>query len=80
MLVLVLTRRVSSALQAWIQDSKVLDVVLQGNLHQPQYVEKLEKILRFMIKVREGWLLARTGMGISQWAHPPTSLFVCLFD
>jgi len=24
--------------------------VLRDNLHQPQYVEKLEKIVRFMIK------------------------------
>ncbi|XP_013401949.1 probable ubiquitin carboxyl-terminal hydrolase FAF-X isoform X1 [Lingula anatina] len=34
----------------WIQENKVLDIVLRDSLHQPQYVEKLEKILRFMIK------------------------------
>jgi len=28
----------------------VLTIVLRDSLHQPQYVEKLEKILRFMIK------------------------------
>lgn len=28
----------------------MLDIVLRDSLHQPQYVEKLEKILRFMIK------------------------------
>ncbi|PIK56077.1 hypothetical protein BSL78_06973 [Apostichopus japonicus] len=34
----------------WIQENKVLSIVLRDNLHQPQYVEKLEKILRFVIK------------------------------
>ena len=28
----------------------MLDVILRDSLHQPQYVEKLEKIIRFMIK------------------------------
>ena len=28
----------------------MLSIVLRDSLHQPQYVEKLEKILRFMIK------------------------------
>jgi ubiquitin carboxyl-terminal hydrolase 9/24 len=28
----------------------VLDIVLRDCMHQPQYVEKLEKILRFLIK------------------------------
>lgn len=28
----------------------MLTIVLRDSLHQPQYVEKLEKILRFMIK------------------------------
>ena len=35
---------------AWLKDNKVLQIVLQGNLHQPQYVEKLEKVIRFLIK------------------------------
>ena len=39
-----------SYLQEWIQENDVLSIVLKDNLHQPQYVEKLEKILRFMIK------------------------------
>ncbi|XP_050309267.1 probable ubiquitin carboxyl-terminal hydrolase FAF-X isoform X2 [Anthonomus grandis grandis] len=34
----------------WINDNKVLEIVLRDSLHQPQYVEKLEKILRFVIK------------------------------
>ncbi|KAL8574498.1 putative ubiquitin carboxyl-terminal hydrolase FAF-X [Nucella lapillus] len=34
----------------WIQEHGVLSIVLRDSLHQPQYVEKLEKILRFMIK------------------------------
>ncbi|CAF5054717.1 unnamed protein product, partial [Rotaria sp. Silwood1] len=34
----------------WIQDHEILDIVLRDCLHQPQYVEKLERILRFMIK------------------------------
>lgn len=28
----------------------MLEIVLRDSLHQPQYVEKLEKILRFIIK------------------------------
>jgi len=34
----------------WIKDTDVLGIVLKDSLHQPQYVEKLEKILRFLIK------------------------------
>ncbi|XP_063559481.1 ubiquitin carboxyl-terminal hydrolase 9Y isoform X7 [Gorilla gorilla gorilla] len=34
----------------WIQQNNILSIVLQDSLHQPQYVEKLEKILRFVIK------------------------------
>ncbi|KAL1497662.1 hypothetical protein ABEB36_008585 [Hypothenemus hampei] len=34
----------------WINDNNVLEIVLRDSLHQPQYVEKLEKILRFVIK------------------------------
>ena len=37
-------------IQEWIQQNNVLDTVLRDSLHQPQYVEKLEKIIRFMIK------------------------------
>ena len=36
--------------QDWVQNNNVLTIVLRDSLHQPQYVEKLEKILRFMIK------------------------------
>ncbi|XP_037709570.1 probable ubiquitin carboxyl-terminal hydrolase FAF isoform X2 [Drosophila subpulchrella] len=34
----------------WIKASDVLGIVLKDSLHQPQYVEKLEKIIRFLIK------------------------------
>ncbi|XP_076872060.1 LOW QUALITY PROTEIN: ubiquitin carboxyl-terminal hydrolase 9X-like [Brachyhypopomus gauderio] len=34
----------------WIQRNHILSIVLRDSLHQPQYVEKLEKILRFVIK------------------------------
>lgn len=40
------------AIQKWIKDNGVLEIVLRDSLHQPQYVEKLEKILRFIIKER----------------------------
>ena len=36
----------------WLQDNHVLVIVLKDNLHQPQYVEKLEKIIRFTIKAK----------------------------
>uniref|UniRef100_A0A170UGC2 Ubiquitin carboxyl-terminal hydrolase faf-x n=1 Tax=Triatoma infestans TaxID=30076 RepID=A0A170UGC2_TRIIF len=36
----------------WIKENGVLQIVLRDSLHQPQYVEKLEKILRFVIKDR----------------------------
>lgn len=39
-----------SIFQKWINENKVLEIVLRDSLHQPQYVEKLEKILRFVIK------------------------------
>ncbi|KAG6452569.1 hypothetical protein O3G_MSEX007736 [Manduca sexta] len=34
----------------WIRENKVVDIVLRDSLHQPQYVDRLEKMLRFMIK------------------------------
>ncbi|XP_077513422.1 ubiquitin carboxyl-terminal hydrolase-like faf isoform X2 [Amblyomma americanum] len=34
----------------WIKENRVLQIVLRDSLHQPQYVEKLEKIVRFVIK------------------------------
>ncbi|XP_057300867.1 probable ubiquitin carboxyl-terminal hydrolase FAF-X [Hydractinia symbiolongicarpus] len=36
----------------WLQENDVLVTVLKDNLHQPQYVEKLEKIIRFTIKAK----------------------------
>ena len=38
--------------QRWIKDNHVLEIVLRDSMHQIQYVEKLEKILRFVIKER----------------------------
>lgn len=40
----------SDRLAKWIQENDVLDIVLRDCMHQPQYVEKLEKILRFLLK------------------------------
>ena len=40
----------SDRMAKWIQENDVLDIVLSDCMHQPQYVEKLEKILRFLIK------------------------------
>lgn len=40
----------SLSFKQWIEENQVLDIVLRDCLHQPQYVEKLEKILRFIIK------------------------------
>ncbi|XP_045395018.1 probable ubiquitin carboxyl-terminal hydrolase FAF-X isoform X1 [Lemur catta] len=41
----------------WIQQNNILSIVLRDSLHQPQYVEKLEKILRFVIKEKALTLL-----------------------
>ncbi|XP_064393950.1 probable ubiquitin carboxyl-terminal hydrolase FAF-X [Halichondria panicea] len=37
-------------LAAWIKENNVLVVVFRDNLHQTQYVEKLDRIVRFCIK------------------------------
>jgi ubiquitin carboxyl-terminal hydrolase 9/24 len=34
----------------WIKENNLIKIVLRDSLHQPQYVEKLEKIIRFIIK------------------------------
>ncbi|CAH8875847.1 unnamed protein product [Trichobilharzia szidati] len=34
----------------WIKDNKLLKLLLGENLHQPQYVEKVEEVIRFMIR------------------------------
>ncbi|VVC97156.1 unnamed protein product [Leptidea sinapis] len=39
-----------SVITTWIQENNVIDIVLRDSLHQPQYVERLEKMLRFMLK------------------------------
>ena len=33
-----------------MRENNVLEIVLRDNLHQPQYVEKLDKLVRFCIK------------------------------
>jgi len=40
----------SEKMAAWIKENNLIKIVLRDSLHQPQYVEKLEKILRFVIK------------------------------
>jgi len=40
----------SKRIAEWFAENQVLRIVLKDSLHQPQYVEKLEKILRFIIK------------------------------
>ncbi|XP_050553146.1 probable ubiquitin carboxyl-terminal hydrolase FAF-X isoform X2 [Spodoptera frugiperda] len=39
-----------TVITTWIRENKVVDIVLRDSLHQPQYVDRLEKMLRFMIK------------------------------
>ncbi|CAB3237376.1 unnamed protein product [Arctia plantaginis] len=39
-----------AVITTWIRENKVVDIVLRDSLHQPQYVDRLEKMLRFMIK------------------------------
>ena len=36
--------------QSWVKENNVLTIVFKDNLHQPQYVEKLDKLVRFCIK------------------------------
>jgi ubiquitin carboxyl-terminal hydrolase 9/24 len=42
----------------WLLDNRLLSVILADSMHQPQYVEKLEKIIRFMVSVL--WKLVET--------------------
>ena len=43
----------SKCVAQWIKENQVLQIVLKDSLHQPQYVEKLEKIIRFIIKEQQ---------------------------
>ena len=43
----------STRVAEWIKENQVLQIVLKDSLHQPQYVEKLEKIIRFIIKEKQ---------------------------
>ena len=38
--------------QLWIKNNNVLAIVFRDNLHQPQYVEKLDRLVRFCIKTK----------------------------
>lgn len=40
----------SEKIAKWIQDNHVLSIILSDSMHQPQYVDKLEKIIRFMVR------------------------------
>ena len=54
----------------WVKENKVIKIVLRDNLHQPQYVEKLEKMIRFVIKEKALSLSdssRRTGGWTSVW-------------
>ena len=42
----------AESMAAWLKENKVLQITLQDSMHQPQYVEKLEKVIRFLIKER----------------------------
>ncbi|CAG7834571.1 unnamed protein product [Allacma fusca] len=42
----------SKRIAEWLAENQVLQIILRDSLHQPQYVEKMEKILRFIIKER----------------------------
>ena len=37
-------------LQEWIHENNVLSVIISGNFHEPQYMEKWNKIVCFMMK------------------------------
>jgi len=60
--------------QEWIQENDVLSIVLRDSLHQPQYVEKLEKILRFMIKEK-----ALSLQNLDKLWEAQVGWFVCVF-
>lgn len=40
----------SHVYQVWIRENNVLAIVFRDNLHQAQYVEKLDRLVRFCIK------------------------------
>ncbi|OQV21658.1 putative ubiquitin carboxyl-terminal hydrolase FAF-X [Hypsibius exemplaris] len=37
-------------LAKWLLDNRLLSVILSDNMHSPQYVDKLDKLIRFLIK------------------------------
>ncbi|KAK2180804.1 hypothetical protein NP493_425g01038 [Ridgeia piscesae] len=61
----------------WIQENNVLSIVLRDSLHQPQYVEKLEKIIRFMIKEKALSLQDLDCLWEAQVRCPCRTLTVC---
>ena len=66
-----------TVLQEWIQENNVLSIVLRDSLHQPQYVEKLEKIIRFMIKEKALSLQDLDCLWEAQVRCPCRTLTVC---
>ena len=49
MMLLVQDWLTADRMAAWIKENNLIKIVLRDSLHQPQYVEKLEKIIRQVI-------------------------------
>ncbi|KAH9280250.1 putative ubiquitin carboxyl-terminal hydrolase FAF-X [Echinococcus granulosus] len=37
----------------WLKDNQVLSLLLRSNLHQPQYVEKVTRVVQFLVEMHE---------------------------
>ncbi|VDK40563.1 unnamed protein product [Taenia asiatica] len=37
----------------WLKDNQVLPLLLRANLHQPQYVEKVTRVVKFLVQMHE---------------------------
>ena len=48
MMLLVQDWLTADRMAAWIKENNLIKIVLRDSLHQPQYVEKLEKIIRYV--------------------------------
>ncbi|KAL5107250.1 putative ubiquitin carboxyl-terminal hydrolase FAF-Y [Taenia crassiceps] len=40
-------------LVGWLKDNQVLSLLLRANLHQPQYVEKVTRVVQFLVEMQE---------------------------
>lgn len=67
-------------IQEWIQQNNILSIVLRDSLHQPQYVEKLEKILRFVIKEKALTLQDLDNIWAAQVKNSTSCLLLCRRD